>query len=98
MIRVEVDWMDSGLARSDGWESTNTVMTEMSMGRPVTTSGLYLGEDDEKIVVALTRDPENDMWFSAFGVLKKNITAVRTLRVREEVKEGPDGRYFSEDA
>ncbi len=97
LLRIEVEWLDSGLARSDGWESTDTIMNDMHISQNVLTSGFYLGEDDEKIVVALTHDPHTDMWFSAFAIAKENIKNVRILRIRGEQELGPDGRYFSKD-
>ena len=73
------------------------MMSEMVISKSVISHGLFLGEDDEKIVLALTKDPDNDTWFSAFAINKPNIVKVSTWRVRDTVQPGEDGRYFPDE-
>ena len=39
----------------------------------VTTAGILMDETDEVVAIALSYDPDNDQWFGAQLIYKKNI-------------------------
>jgi len=74
MVRVE--WLDSGLSYTDGWNSFSEIIEKAKLAT-VTTVGLKFHEDDDAIYIALSVHG-ND----AYGVqviAKQNIIAIDWL-------------------
>lgn len=77
---VVVEWLDSGLNISDGWQKTDDVLGQARIERMnVTTVGMLMHEDDDLVIVGLSYDAEHDQWFSAQAIAQQNIKSMRVL-------------------
>lgn len=81
MVRVE--WIDSGMNRSDGWEPASRYAEEL--GKPtilsVTTVGMLMHEDGDHIIVGQSYDPHNDHWYSGQVIYRPCIQKIDDLAV-----------------
>lgn len=72
---LAVDWIDSGLHIDEGWA---TLEVYQSVAREwngtVTTVGFPIYEDDDRLVLALSRDHQRDCYYGAQLILKSCIT------------------------
>lgn len=72
-------WIDSGMSRDKGWAKREAYMALESGAMECETVGLWLGEDDEHIVIAQTRDKQNDNWLMAQVIWKHAVLLVEWL-------------------
>lgn len=96
LFRLEVEWIDSGAARSDGWEPRQEMIDGLDISRAVVTVGVLLLEDEDRIILAQTADDSSDTFFSAFCIWKPSIKRVTILRAREDLTPGENGMFFPE--
>lgn len=83
MLRLEVEWVDSGTFRANGWESLDEILPHARIGT-VTTVGLLAHEDDETLYLALSHDPDNEHYFGIQAIKKSNILSRVVLRARRK--------------
>lgn len=69
---VRVVWTDSGLAYHDGWEKFRDV-AERGRVMDVETVGIWMGENDRVVMVAHSRDADNENWNVAMTIYKPCI-------------------------
>lgn len=93
LLRVEVEWLDSGEARDNGWESRETVLAALRENVPAVSVGWLIHEDPEQIVIAHTHDPKNDIFLGGLAIHRANILRISVLRVRKDY----DAKTFSEN-
>lgn len=70
---VRIVWTDSGLAHHAGWEKFRDV-GERSRVMEVETVGIWMGENDDVVMVAHSRDDANQNWNVAMTIYKPCIT------------------------
>ncbi len=70
-----VRWIDSGLALN-GWTSQHDIPKTVSS---VESVGLWIGENDEVMMIAGTRDEENCNWLNVQLIWKKAVTGKEWL-------------------
>jgi len=73
---VRVRWVDSGLSTGLGWKSWSELPANVE---EVETVGLWMGENDNVVMVGGTRDQANDAWLNAQLVYKPCIRTVEWL-------------------
>jgi hypothetical protein len=70
-----VEWIDSGLHIDKGWESLDVYRSvAKAWSGKVTTVGFPIFEDSQVVVLALSKDEDNDYYFGAQLIAKKSIT------------------------
>jgi hypothetical protein len=88
VIRVDVRWIDSGTAYSDGqWEHRDKIMKSATLAE-VSTVGWLMGEDDYAYFVALNHIPGTDSFYGAQVIAKSAVTSITRLRARTLVGTG----------
>ena len=80
-LRLEVHWIDSGTAHSEGWKTADYIMDVTKIGHVITV-GLYMGEDDSALYIALSYDPDHDLYLNAQAIAKDSIVSREVLRQR----------------
>lgn len=80
---VQVDWIDS-TSLSDGWDSIEHYV-EMGESLICKTVGYLIHEDDEKIILAMGYNPDNDEVNQATSIPAVTVTKITDL---QEVPEG----------
>ena len=71
---LSVVWIDSGLQFPQEWmKETNIISKSKAWRGVVRTAGTVIYEDESVIVLGLTHDAENDMWFGAQLIYKQCI-------------------------
>lgn len=77
---VAVEWIDSGLHIDEGW-ATLDVYRSVARGwnGTVTTIGFPIYEDDERVVLALSRDHQRDHYFGAQLIWQRSIVSRKKL-------------------
>jgi len=77
---VRVRWIDSGLAAHDGWMLMSEIPTDVAT---VETIGLWLGENDNVVMVAGTRAMEgmgqSEQYLNAQVIWKPSIVSKEWL-------------------
>jgi hypothetical protein len=81
MLRLEVHWIDSGTAHSEGWKTAQEVMKDTRIGKVITV-GCLMGETDEALYIGLSYDPDHGMWYNAQAIAKSAIISREVLRQR----------------
>lgn len=69
---VRITWTDSGLAYHNGWEQFRDV-AEKGRVMDVETVGIYMGSNARVIMVAHSRDADNENWNVAMAIYKPCI-------------------------
>ena len=71
-----IEWVDSGLSFASTWLDERSVIERAKEwdGR-VTTVGHVIFEDDDRIVLGLSRDHETGYWAGCFAIYKSAIIA-----------------------
>jgi hypothetical protein len=83
MLRVEIEWHDTGLmAANDSWTSKDKVGSFKT--GTVFTCGYLLMESETDVMVALSWDKEHDQYYAVQVILKKAIANMTVLRARKE--------------
>lgn len=79
-----VEWTDSGLHIDEGWASLE-VYRSVAKGwdGTVTTVGFLIYEDDERLVLALSRDHQRDCVYGAQLIAKGSIITRTNLSTAE---------------
>lgn len=71
-----VEWVDSGLHIDEGWAPLDVYRSvAREWTGKVTTVGIPIYEDDERLVLALSRDDERDHVFGAQLIAKNCIVS-----------------------
>jgi hypothetical protein len=73
---VRVRWTDSGLAMH-GWQELRDASTKTVSD--VETVGLWMGENDNVVMVAGTRDADNENWLNVQLIWKPSIISKEWL-------------------
>ena len=73
---VRVRWIDSGLAVGHGWKQTSELPSSVER---VETVGLWMGENEEVVMVGGTRDTANESWLAVQLIYKPCITGMEWL-------------------
>jgi hypothetical protein len=81
VLRLEVHWIDSGTAHSDGWQTSDAIMERVRIGKVITV-GLLMGETDDTLYMALSYDPDHDQYINAQAIAKSSIISREVLRQR----------------
>lgn len=77
---VMVTWIDSGLARSNGWEKPAEIIPQMGVDHmTANTVGFLIHETDEILIVAQTEDLANGAYLNAQAIYVSNIIGRRAL-------------------
>ena len=75
-----VEWTDSGLHIDEGWAHLDVYRSvAKEWDGTVTTVGFPIYEDDDRLVLALSRDHQRDHYFGAQLIAKASITKRYTL-------------------
>lgn len=82
MLRVQVEWLDSGLQRSDGWETKEAIISEAKLV-VVNSVGFLMHEDETTLYLALSHDPEHDHYFGVQLIGKESVRKIILLRARQ---------------
>ena len=83
MLRVEVEWVDSGtMTANDQWTPTQTILDKEHIGS-VTTVGHLLQFKESSVLVGLSYDTENDTWFGVQAIETSSIRKISILRARQ---------------
>lgn len=71
-----IEWTDSGMSRGGAWMSFDTATSEVCENTlaPVVTVGLYMGEDDDVLVLAQSHAASENGYYNMQVVLKSCIT------------------------
>lgn len=69
---VRIVWTDSGLAYHQGWEQFREA-TEKARVMDVETVGIWMGENDRVVMVAHSRDADNENWNVSMTLYKPCI-------------------------
>lgn len=77
--RVEIDWLDSGLNRSNGWETRQEILSETSLSS-VRTVGILIHEDDDSYFLAHSKAVSMDKYYGIQVIAKQNVTRLKRLR------------------
>lgn len=82
MVRVE--WIDSGMSRSEGWEDAQDIVRALTEegSFEVVTIGWLIHEDDERIIVAQSHDTFNDAYYNAHAIYRPCVRSIRDLSAR----------------
>jgi len=84
LLRVEVEWTDSGsMIAGEQWMSTQHVKERGHVGPVITTGQLLLFSDDVTLV-GLSFDEENDAWFGVQAIDTRAIKKISILRSRKD--------------
>ena len=80
-----VEWIDSGLHIDEGWAKLEVYKSVAKgwNGR-VTTVGFPIYEDDQVLVLALSRDNANDSYFGGQLIARDSIVRRVPLGLQEE--------------
>jgi len=73
---IRVVWVDSGLAVHDGWIDADSLPDNVET---VESVGIWIGENDNVVIIAGTRDHENEQWLNCQLIWKKAIVEKRWL-------------------
>lgn len=75
-----IEWVDSGLAFASTWLDEATIKQRASeWDGKVVTVGQVIFEDEERIIMGLSRDTENDNWAGCFLIWKPSIIDRKAL-------------------
>lgn len=69
---VRITWTDSGLAHHTGWEKFKDLSDDAKVMN-VETVGIWMGENERVVMVAHSRDSDNNNWNVAMTVFKPCI-------------------------
>lgn len=75
---VRIRWTDSGLAHHTGWQSF-TSATDDHKVMDVETVGIWMGENEQVVMVAHSRDADNDNWNVSMTIFKPCIISKEWL-------------------
>lgn len=79
-MMILVEWTDSGMHLSEGWETVEKLVSRYRKhGSVVTTVGMLVHEDDEVLVVGLSHDLGNDTYFGAQVIHRAAIRRTQEL-------------------
>ena len=85
MLRVEIEWHDTGLfAAKEEWTAIDT-LSELHTGTILTVGYLML-EGDDDVIVATSWDKATDKVFGVQVILKTAIVRMTVLRARKEAQ------------
>ena len=92
MVRVE--WIDSGMSRSNGWEGALAFIeaAHAADALKVVSVGWLLHSDEEHVIIAQSWDKENDQYLNGQIIWRKAMTKFDDLAVstRPFTKGSPD--------
>lgn len=84
MLRVEIEWIDSGeMDGEGGWQGKDQIVEKLN-NVPVLTVGWLMHEDPEMLVVVHTYDPKGDVYLGPIAIQRKNINRISVLRSRKD--------------
>jgi hypothetical protein len=86
--RVEIDWLDSGLNRTNGWETKVDIISDTGLSS-VKTLGILIHETDDEVFVAHSKATDIDKYYGIQVISKKNIQRMKKLRWQTDVSEPP---------
>lgn len=76
----QIDWIDSGAWLGDEWHSLDVYKSRIKgWTGHVTTIGTVMHEDENVVVLGLSKDLDNDAWYGAQLIYKPCIVYRRTL-------------------
>lgn len=78
---VRVRWTDSGLHQSFGWAKRGEFFDHDLAALGVETVGLWVGENENVVCVAQSRDEKNDNWMSVMAIWKPSVQVVEWIEV-----------------
>lgn len=84
MIRLEVEWLDTGVIHTEGWEKKEKIL-EKTVLSSVTTVGFKFAETEDALYLALSYDAAHQNWFGVQAIAKSAITKVTLLRARRDL-------------
>lgn len=80
MVRVE--WIDSGMARTNGWEKAEDIIEGLRRTPEfmrVVSVGLLLFQDEEQVILAQSYDAHNENFVNAHGIYRPNVISIEPL-------------------
>jgi hypothetical protein len=81
MIRLQVEWTDSGTFHQDGWEKREDIVRKTRIGT-VTSIGFFFAETEDTLYLALSYDADHDTYLGVQAVQKSSIVKKVVLRER----------------
>lgn len=81
MLRLEIEWLDSGLSNDTGWMSKIEAV-ESSRLSNVLSIGYLLHEDDECYILVRSSALSFEKYYGVQVIAKKNVVSVKRLRER----------------
>lgn len=76
---IRVMWTDSGCHHDAGWAKLDEFFDGTLRVLDVETIGLWMGENDDIVAVAQSRDVGNDNWMAAQVIWKPSIISKEWL-------------------
>ncbi len=83
MLRVEIEWLDSGAHYNDGWEGKDAILAKSGLS-VVSSCGYLMHESDDTYYVATTYDKKNEHFYGLQLIAKSSVKSVTVLRARRE--------------
>lgn len=85
-MQVElIRWLDTGLAVADGWQDVDYYKREGKCSE-VVSSGLLVFEDDDRVILANSYDPDHDTYVNAMVISKSAIITRATPTFDEDIR------------
>jgi hypothetical protein len=81
-MRYEIEWLDSGLNRVNGWETLPQVLSETGGLCTVKTLGYLIHEDEDAYFFAHSKTTTLDKFYGIQVIAKKNIIKMSPMRER----------------
>lgn len=90
MLRVEVEWIDSGETGDSGWRKKQQILADLQENIPVISIGWLMHENPDMVILTQTYDSKHDIHLNPMMIWRKNILRISVLRVRKDY----DGSTF----
>ena len=77
---ARIVWVDSGLSFASTWLEHSTIVERaMEWTGKIVSVGRVVYEDNERVVLGISYDQENDNWASVFLIAKQSILTRESL-------------------
>ena len=80
-MRYEIEWLDSGLNRVNGWETLPQILSDTDLCT-VRTMGYLIHQTDDAYFFAHSKTTTLDKYYGIQVIAKKNIISMKQLRER----------------
>lgn len=81
-LRYEITWLDSGLNRSNGWETIHEILNSETTLALVSTVGYLIYEDSDAYFLAHSYAKSVDKYYGIQVISKKAVKKIVRMRER----------------